>query len=202
MASLIVYLAHPGNRYSRCNSAMAERARGLGGISFVDLYAEYPRFEVDIKREQERLLGHDVILLQFPLFWYAMPSLLKEWLDLVLETGFAYGVGGNRLKGKCLMAAITVAGRRDDFSGQGSEQHSIRGFLRPLERTVQVCQMSFLAPYVLYGSLQAPDDGRLDAHVVGFVRLLEAIRDDRFELGLAVEREFLDSGSLTAPLLS
>jgi hypothetical protein len=55
---------------------------------------------------------------------------------------------------------------------------------------------------VLYGSLQAPDDGRLDAHATGFVRLLEAIRDDRFALGLAAQHEFIESGSLTAPLVS
>ena len=93
MAKLLIYYAHPGNRYSHVNKVMASRARGIAGISFVDLYADYPRHNIDIDVEQKRLLDHDVILFQFPLFWYSTPSLIKEWQDLVLEYGFAYGEG-------------------------------------------------------------------------------------------------------------
>ena len=78
MARLIVYYAHPGNKYSQANKAMVEEARIISGISFVDLYAEYPRFDINIDREQQRLIDHDVVLLQFPMFWYSTPSILKE----------------------------------------------------------------------------------------------------------------------------
>ena len=108
MARLIVYYAHPGHKYSKANRAMVAQAREVRGISFVDLYAEYPRFDIDIDREQVRLLEHDVILFQFPMFWYSTPSLIKEWEDLVLEPGFAYGAGGDKLTGKRLMLAVTA----------------------------------------------------------------------------------------------
>ena len=55
------------------------------------------------------LLDHDVVLFQFPLFWYSTPSILKEWQDLVLEHGFAYGAEGDALDGKRMMIAVTVA---------------------------------------------------------------------------------------------
>ena len=87
MAKLIVYYAHPGHKHSQANSAMVARANTVDGISFVDLYAEYPRFEIEIDREQQRLLDHDVVVLQFPFFWYSTPAILKEWQDLVLEHG-------------------------------------------------------------------------------------------------------------------
>ena len=93
MASLIVYYAHPGHKHSHVNRHMARAAQGVDGITCVDLYGEYPRFDIDVTIEQQRLLDHDVILFQFPVFWYSSPSIVKEWQDLVLEHGFAYGAG-------------------------------------------------------------------------------------------------------------
>ena len=78
MARLLVYYAHPGHRHSHANRELAQRAAAIEGITFVDLYAEYPRTDINIDKEQERLLSHDVILFQFPLFWYSTPSLIKE----------------------------------------------------------------------------------------------------------------------------
>ena len=91
MSKLIVYYAHPGHKHSHVNKHMARAAARIDGITFVDLYADYPRFDIDVNVEQQRLLDHDVILFQFPLFWYSTPSIVKEWQDLVLEHGFAYG---------------------------------------------------------------------------------------------------------------
>jgi len=105
MAKLIVYYAHPGHKHSHTNRRMASVAAGIEGISFVDLYAQYPRFDIDVAAEQQRLLDHDVILFQFPIFWYSTPSIVKEWQDLVLEHGFAYGKNGDKLAGKHMLTA-------------------------------------------------------------------------------------------------
>jgi putative NADPH-quinone reductase len=89
MARVIVYYAHPGHKHSHVNRDMMAAARAIEGVTFVDLYGEYPRHNINIDKEQERLVNHDVIVFQFPLFWYSTPSLIKEWEDLVLEYGFA-----------------------------------------------------------------------------------------------------------------
>lgn len=196
MAKLIVYYAHPGHRFSHANTAMAAQADSVDGITFVDLYAEYPRFGINIDREQQRLLDHDVILLQFPMFWYSTPSLLKEWQDLVLEHGFAYGAGGDKLKGKLMMLAITAAGDSEAYTDNGYQHYPIRTFLTPLERTARLCHMEFAAPYVLYGSLRAANDGRLQSHVRHYRELLEAIRDDRYDFQSAVRSAVLESENL------
>ena len=200
MARLLVYYAHPGHRHSNANRAMVEQARGVDGISFVDLYAEYPRFEINIDREQGRLLGHDVILFQFPLFWYSTPSLVKEWEDLVLEHGFAYGKGGDRLVGKRMMLAVTAAGPREAYTEPGYQHYPLRTFLTPLEQTATLCHMHFSPPYVLYASLRAADDGRIVAHALGYRRLLEAVRDDRYDFEAAASRDVIDYDDL--PILS
>lgn len=199
MSKLIVYYAHPGHKYSNANKQMIAEAKRVDGITYVDLYAEYPRFDINIDREQQRLLDHDVILLQFPMFWYSTPSLLKEWIDLVLEHGFAYGHEGDKLTGKCMVLAVTAAGNQEAYTQQGYQHYPIRTFLTPLEQTAKLCHMEFSAPYVLYGSLTADERGELQQHVDGYRKLLEAIRDDRYDFEAAVHGEVISCNDL--PLL-
>jgi putative NADPH-quinone reductase len=196
MARLIVYYAHPGHKYSQANRALWRRARSVTGIMRVDLYAEYPRFDIDIDREQERLLDHDIILFQFPMFWYSTPSLIKEWQDLVLEHGFAYGKGGTALKGKTMMLAVTAAGPQEAYTRLGYQRYAIRTFLTPLEQTARLCDMTFLAPYVLYSSLKAPADGQIDSHVNGYGRLLAALRDDRYDFAAVADADVVHHDTL------
>lgn len=181
MARVIHYYAHPAHKFSGANRAMWEAALRVGGISNVDLYADYPRYDIRIDAEQERLLEHDVIVLQFPLFWYSAPALVKEWIDLTFERGFAYGDGGDKLDGKWLMLAITTAGAEAAYSPQGYQHYPLRTFLTPFEQTARLSGMRFAAPYVMYDAL------RVDAaeHVAGFARLLGALRDDTYDLALA-----------------
>lgn len=200
MARLIVYYAHPGHRFSQVNSEMFARAHATDGITVVDLYAEYPRHNINIEREQERLLNHDIILFQFPLFWYSSPSLIKEWEDLVLEHGFAYGSGGTQLQGKTMMLAISAAGPKDAYTPQGYQHHELRTFLTPFEQTARLCKMSFLPPYVLYGSLKAPGTGGVAPHVAGYGALLEALRDDRLDFAAAAGHDVLHNDTL--PILA
>ena len=181
MSRLLVYYAHPGHRHSHANRAMVAQAREVSDITFVDLYCEYPRFEIDIDREQTRLLEHDVYLLQYPMFWYSAPSMIKEWMDLVLEHGFAYGADGEQLVGKTFMLALTAAGTAEAYTPAGYQHFPIRTFLTPMEQTARLCGMDFVPPYVLYGSIRAVDEGRIEPHAEGYRWMLEAVRDDRFD---------------------
>ena len=185
MARVLIYYAHPGHKHSHVNRVMARAARKVAEITFVDLYEQYPRFGIDCDREQQRLIDHDVIVFQFPMFWYSTPSIVKEWEDIVLEHGFAYGAGGDKLDGKRMLLAITAAGSADAYTDDGYQHYPIRTFLTPLEQTARLCNMSFAPPYVLYGSLRAPDAGVVEPHVEGYIRLIEAIRDDRYDFSAA-----------------
>lgn len=197
MAKVLVYYAHPGQRFSQVNRAMFKMAESISGIEVVDLYAEYPRFEIDIEKEQQRLLDHDVIVMQFPLFWYSTPSLLKEWVDLVLEHGFAYGSDGDKLSGKRLLLAVSAAGPEDAYRASGYQHYSLRTFLTPLEQTARLCHMEFSPPYTLYASLLAPGVGEVEPHADGYKRLLTAIRDDRFDFAAAAQLDVVTYRSLT-----
>ncbi|MFC3612612.1 NAD(P)H-dependent oxidoreductase [Lutimaribacter marinistellae] len=184
--------AHPGLSSSRINKAQWRAAQSVSGITSVDLYAENPRYTMDIEAEQQRLLNHDVILLQFPLFWYSCPALVKEWIDLVFEHGFAYGEGGDRLKGKLLMLAISAGGPQEAYSHKGYQHFTLRTFLTPFEQTARLCQMHFPAPYVQHGALSADPA----PHARGFSRLLEGLRDDRLDMDRALQSEILTHDTL------
>lgn len=196
MARLLVYYAHPGHRFSQVNCELSRQARSVERISFVDLYAEYPRYDISIEREQQRLLDHDVVLFQFPLFWYSTPSLVKEWIDLVLEHGFAYGAGGDKLLGKTLMLAITAAGPEDAYTPAGYQGYTLREFLRPMEQTAALCHMRFSPPYVLHGALEAPEAGRVEPHAIGYLKLLRAVRDDCYDFARADSLEVVNYDNL------
>ncbi len=198
MAQVIVYHVHPSQRTSRVNAAMWARAGQVADITRVDLYADYPRFDIDVDREQKRLLAHDVIVFQFPLFWYSTPSLLKEWQDLVLEHGFAYGAGGHALDGKALQLAVTTAGPAEAYGAEGYQRYPIRDFLRPLEQTARLCHMTFPAPYVLFGALNAEETRQIEPHAAGYAALLARLRDAADLPGDAPGDAVLDHAALSA----
>lgn len=95
MKRVLVLFAHPAVHKSRINRHLADAVRGLEQVTFHDLYEAYPDFLIDVPREQELLRSHDVIVVQHPFYWYSTPAIFKEWMDLVLEYGFAYGKGGS-----------------------------------------------------------------------------------------------------------
>jgi len=200
MARLIVYFAHPGQRFSRTNVAMAHAARKVRDITFVDLYQDYPRHDIDVEREQDRLVAHDVIVFQFPLYWYSTPSLLKEWQDLVLQHGFAYGHDGDKLAGKILMLAISAGGPPEAYTPNGYQHYPLRAFLTPLEQTARLCKMRFATPYALYGALSAEADREIADHAEGYAALLAAIRDDAYDFDASDRHEIL--GHDTLPIRS
>lgn len=172
---LLVLFAHPSANRSEINSHLARVARSHAAVSFVDLYGEYPDYRIDIDREQRRLREHDVIVFLFPLFWYSTPALLKEWQDLVLEHGFAYGEEGTALQGKYFLCACTAGGPEAAYQAGGYNNYSLQELLRPLEQTAALCQMHYLPPFALFGSRTAVEEGRREAHVQAFAGLLDQL---------------------------
>ena len=199
MSRVLVLHAHPSPSRSRVNVRLADAARRIEGVTLVDLYAACPRFKIDVDAEQARLVEHDVVVFQCPFQWYSVPSLLKEWMDAVLEFGFAYGEGGNALAGKTLLVAITAGGAESAYAETGRNHFPIRTLLTPLEQTALLCGMRFLPPFVLFAALRAVEDGRADAHVDAWRALLEALRDDALDVAALAGRDRLSGAAL--PLL-
>ena len=181
MKKILVLFAHPSQERSEVNIELARAARKLPIVTLVELYAEYPGMFIDAEREQKRLLEHDVLVFQHPFYWYSTPAILKEWQDIVLEYGFAYGKDGDKLKGKTFLSCITAGGPEGAYRAEGYNHFTIRELLTPLEQTANLCQMEFLPPYMLYASRRAKEEGRIAPHVEGWVEMLTALAEDRLE---------------------
>ncbi len=190
---ILLLLAHPSLDRSEANRPMADAVVDIEGITLIDLYAEYPDFQIDIDREQQRLLQHDVVVFQHPLYWYSTPAILKEWQDLVLEHGFAYGSEGTALHGKIFFNALTAGGIEAAYRAEGYNHFTIRELLHPLEQTAVLCGMIYLPPFSLFGSRTAVEEGRIGRHVADWIRLLVALRDDRLDIETAQSLPRLNS---------
>ncbi|KXF80838.1 NAD(P)H-dependent oxidoreductase [Enterovibrio coralii] len=186
---VLVLFAHPSQRRSEVNAPLFNVANQVDGVTVVDLYAEYPTYHIDIDREQKRLVEHDVIIFQFPLYWYSTPSILKEWQDLVLEYGFAYGSKGKALHGKKFICAITAGGKEEAYKADGFNHFKIRELLYPLEQMANLTGMDYLAPFALFGSRTAVEDGKVARHTECYKKLLEAFVADGVDTDKLAKRE-------------
>jgi NAD(P)H dehydrogenase (quinone) len=123
----------------------------------------------DIAAEQEKLRWADAVLLQFPLWWFSMPAILKGWVDRVYAYGFAYGVGehsdthwGDRygegtLAGKRAMLLVTTGGWESHYAARGING-PIDDLLFPIQHGILYYPgFDVLPPFVVYRS------GRMDA---------------------------------------
>lgn len=149
---ILVIFAHPAIQKSRVNRELAREAMEVEGVTFHDLYDAYPDFIIDIAREQKLLLEHDAVIFQHPFYWYSTPAIIKEWCDLVLEYGFAYGEGGDKLAGKAWGHAISTGGPESAYSREGYNRFSIAEFMAPLEQSAHLCDMPFLKPFITHGA--------------------------------------------------
>ncbi|MFA1562294.1 NAD(P)H-dependent oxidoreductase [Aliivibrio fischeri] len=182
---VLILFAHPSQHRSEVNVALIEQAKKIENVTVVDLYHDYPKFNIDIDKEQKQLLEHDVVIFQFPLYWYSTPAILKEWQDMVLEYGFAYGTDGNALKGKTFLCAITAGGKEEAYQTNGYNQFTIRELLHPLEQMASLTHMEYIAPLVLFGARTALEDDRIERHTERFKVLLSALVEDLVDTEIA-----------------
>lgn len=150
---ILILFAHPAVQKSKVNKRLIEPLTKIEGVTFHDLYETYPDFHINIEKEKSLLVENDIIVLHHPFYWYSSPAIIKKWEDLVLEFGFAYGPGGNALKGKKMMNVITTGASRESYSREGHNKYSIREFLRPFEQTANLCHMIYLPPFVLHDAM-------------------------------------------------
>jgi len=152
MSGVLILFAHPRFEKSKTNRALLTGIEHIPGVTLHDLYEEYPDFNIDVARERALLSDHDVIVWHFPFFVYSAPALLKQWLDWVLEHGWAHGSHTRALQGKIVFVALTIGGARAAYEPGGYHRFTIRDFLVPFEQTAALCRMAWLPPFAVHGT--------------------------------------------------
>lgn len=184
MASILILFAHPRLESSRINRFLIDCIPTHPSITFCDLYERYPDFNIPVDLEKELLLRHEVIVWMHPFYWYSSPPLLKQWIDMVLEFGWAYGPGGQALMGKYIFNAISTGGSPAAYSPDGNNRYSILEFLRPFEQTARLCKMHYLPPFSVQGTHRLPYED-LEAIGITFQNLLLSIAQNQLDLSQA-----------------
>ena len=181
MRRILILFAHPALEKSRVNRRLIEAVRDLPDVTIHDLYEEYPDFDIDVPREQTLLMEHDILVLQHPFFWYSTPAMIKEWFDLVLRHGWAYGSEGKMLHGKQALSAITTGARDTAYRRGGHNQYTMSEFLTPVEQTFRLCGVEYLPPFIVHGTLGITPQ-EIEAHAATYRRLVEGLCTEALEL--------------------
>ncbi|WP_233835997.1 NAD(P)H-dependent oxidoreductase [Paraburkholderia sp. ZP32-5] len=123
----------------------------------------------DIAREQQKLIWADAVILQFPLWWFSMPAILKGWVERVYAYGLAYGVGEHsdarwgerygegRFAGKRAMLVVTTGGWESHYSARGING-PIDDVLFPIQHGILYYPgFDVVPPFVVYRTSRVDD---------------------------------------------
>lgn len=127
---------------------------------------ETASYEADLAAEQEKVRAADLIMLNFPLWWFGAPAILKGWIDRVMSVGFAYDSdrrfdkGG--LRGRKGMVTVTTGSPSERFTSDGGHAYaSMEHTLLPFQRGLfPYVGMEALPPFVAFAVARVPDDTR------------------------------------------
>jgi glutathione-regulated potassium-efflux system ancillary protein KefF len=149
---ITVIYAHPHPLRSRAGRCLLDAVRDLPDLAVHSLYDLYPDFSIDVEAEQRALAASRLVVWQHPLYWYSVPALLKLWFERVLAPGWAYGEGGNALRGKDCLWVATTGGPPDWYTEEGPHAHPFDAFAPVVRQTARFCGMNWLDHIVVQGA--------------------------------------------------
>ena len=175
--------------------------------------AERDNTPADVAEEQQRLLGCDVLVVHFPLWWFGPPAMLKGWMDRVFVYGPVYR-GAMRYdagicRGKKMIACITTGASADSCSHNGREGDT-RLMAWPIVFPFRYIGFDVLQPAIFHGvggvaSIEVGDDGmsETDRYAEQWVEILSDL-DERPVVPFNRDEDFGESKQLAdgAPVYS
>lgn len=176
MTQILLLYAHPTPRGSYLNRYLADRVEEIPSLHLRDLYQLYPDFYIDTAEEQRHLREADLVLMQFPIRWFSVPAILREWQDNVLTKGFAFGPGGTALRGKRFSAIVTTGAQASSYETNQPHGAPIEAYLAPVMQTASFCGMQVEPAFVLHGARDLDGAERAEAcdQYLDYIRRLAA----------------------------
>ncbi len=147
---LLIIAGHPDMPHSVANTVILdELAHAFPDANIRKLCETAPGGTFDVAAEQQALLAADIIIWQFPFWWFSMPWLLKKWQDDVLLYGFAYGSGA-KLAGKRLLVSFTTGAPAAAYTGGEGSVGDINKITEPFATTARFCGLDWQGAMWLY----------------------------------------------------
>lgn len=143
-----ILVAHPELAKSKANQALLNGVQGMPETEVVDLMTLAVAGRFDVAAELEKLRHTDVLVWQFPFYWYSAPGILREWQDQVL-TQAVYGPD-KVLAGKRLLVATTIGAAASTYRSGDLNQYTLDEMLRPFEACARSARMQWLPSFSVY----------------------------------------------------
>ena len=127
---------------------------------------EADAFAADLKAEMKLLVEADVLIFNFPLWWFGMPAILKGWVDRVLAYGFAYGgeygMGPNgRFNGKKAFLCVTTGSPAEFYSKDGVHGRTVDEILKNIKQGIlALVGYEVLPSYAAFGVSRITQEAR------------------------------------------
>ncbi|NEO52492.1 MAG: NAD(P)H-dependent oxidoreductase [Okeania sp. SIO3B5] len=149
---------------------------------------EMNSFAEDIDSEIEKIEWCDLMIWQFPLWWFGLPAVFKGWVDRVFAMGRVYGGGQiyetGVFRGKRALLSLTTGGAEDIYI-KGGFNGDINGILRPIHRgMLQFVGFDVLAPEIVYAPVRMTDEQRVKILENYAARLKEISKESAIDVGI------------------
>lgn len=166
----IVVVGHPDLSKSVVNKAWVEALKPFEGEELkVHILADVVRGDgsFDLASEQRLLEQYDRIVLQFPLYWYMPPAIMKEWMDTVWADGWAWGECDHALCGKLIEAATSCGAPEVAFS-----QVSLSQYLSFVKGSAGFVQANCGDYFAFYGAESEGYEERLEQNCKEYIKFI------------------------------
>lgn len=162
---IVLVLAHPSMKKSKSNNNLLTIAKKNPALEVIDLYAKYENFPIGeklplelLQQDQKTIQNADILIFQFPFYWFSAPALLKKWQDEILMRGWSH-MGGEALKGKKFALAITLGEPKSNYSTE-KLGHTVLELLAPYRVMANYLGMQVETPFLQYDTY-APSEETL-----------------------------------------
>ncbi|MDQ0208647.1 NAD(P)H-dependent oxidoreductase [Alkalicoccobacillus murimartini] len=171
----LVIIGHPDIESSIVNRRWIEEMKLHPDLFTIhELAKEYPDGVIDREIEQSLISSHGNLVLQFPMYWFNCPPILKKWLDEVLTEGWAFGKAGNNIKGRKMALGVTTGGKGIDYDKAGRYQYNLEELLAPFEITAKYCKADYQSFFAFYGADFSTQD-EIDKSAKDYVDFLKEL---------------------------
>ncbi|MBL8150299.1 MAG: NAD(P)H-dependent oxidoreductase [Blastocatellia bacterium] len=149
--------------------------------------SEVGGFSPEIEAEIKKIEWCDLMIWQFPLWWFSVPGILKGWIDRVFAIGRTYGYGKiyetGIFKGKKALLSLTTGGPKEAYEKEGFNG-DINAILRPLQRGVfSFTGFDVLQPHIVYSPVRISPEERAEALNAFAQRLQNIEKEEPVEAG-------------------
>ena len=162
MPNILVVSGHTDIKNSKANKTILESLKNnFPDAEFDSLIELYPDYKFNIETEQKKLKKADLIVLQFPMFWYNCPSIMRKWFEDTLLHGFSHGSNGTELVNKKLIVSFTTGAPLEKYKYGEPQNFEISEFLPSFIQLANLCGMKWCGYVVSGGYTFMAEDNKI-----------------------------------------